>query len=30
MRKKITGGIPLAETTKIIAEKWRNASQTVR
>ncbi len=30
MRKKITAGIPLAETTKIIAEKWRTVSQQIR
>ena len=30
MRKKITTGIPLSETTKIIAEKWRTASQHIR
>ena len=30
MRKKMGDAIPLSETTRVIAEKWRNADATTR
>ena len=30
MRKKMGDGIPLSETTRVIAEKWRNADAPTR
>ena len=30
MRKKMGDGIPLSETTRVIAEKWRNADGPTR
>ena len=30
MRKKMGDSIPLSETTRVIAEKWRNADTTTR
>ena len=30
MRKKLGDSIPLSETTRVIAEKWRNAEGSTR